>query len=94
VTKFKVYVRLRLIPKHMINQKNRGDRCGWGYQHSCCNKCKRCLQGTESFCPQKSDFGFHNFDQGSFGSGAVWPEDFVFHLPDGLTNAEAAPLSK
>ncbi|KAH7400248.1 chaperonin 10-like protein [Cadophora sp. MPI-SDFR-AT-0126] len=70
----------------------RGDRCGWGYQHSCCSQCKQCLRGTEIFCPKKTLFGFHDFDQGSFGTGAVWNEDFVFHIPDGLINAEAAPL--
>lgn len=37
-------------------------------------------------------YGFHNTDQGSLGSYAIWREDWVFHIPEGMTLEDAAPL--
>lgn len=40
----------------------------------------------------KKEYGVGNTDQGSFGSGAVWKEQYLFKLPDGLASDVAAPL--
>jgi D-arabinose 1-dehydrogenase-like Zn-dependent alcohol dehydrogenase len=33
-----------------------------------------------------------DFDQGSFATHVIWPETLLHRIPDGLTDAEAAPL--
>jgi len=37
-------------------------------------------------------FGLGNTDQGSFGTGAVWKEPYLFHIPDAMASDVAAPL--
>jgi NADPH:quinone reductase-like Zn-dependent oxidoreductase len=69
-----------------------GDRVGWGYVHDSCGHCLECLQGWETFCPERQMYGYADLDQGSFASHAVWRESFLFKLPDGLSDVEAAPL--
>ncbi|PWY65060.1 GroES-like protein [Aspergillus eucalypticola CBS 122712] len=69
-----------------------GDRVGWGYGHGSCRQCKYCLRGEELYCNQREIYGESNLDQGSFAHAAVWPEDFLYKIPDELSNAEAAPL--
>lgn len=70
----------------------KGDRIGWGYEHSSCGHCEQCLTGRETYCPEREMYGEANLDQGSFASHAVWKESFLFKLPDELSDAEAAPL--
>ncbi|KAH7121761.1 chaperonin 10-like protein [Dactylonectria estremocensis] len=75
-----------------VRQLKKGDRVGWGYEHDSCGLCELCQSGRETFCPSRSMYGFADLDQGSFASGAIWREAFLFKIPDGLTDAEAAPL--
>lgn len=70
----------------------KGDRVGWGYQHDCCERCEQCMKGTETYCPHRKMYGYHNQHQGSFSTGAVWREAFLFKLPDELSDEDAAPL--
>lgn len=70
----------------------KGDRVGWGYEHNSCGHCEWCLTGKETFCKEREFYGEANLDQGSFASHAVWKESFLFKIPDGLSDAEAAPL--
>lgn len=72
--------------------KYSGDRVGWGYGHGSCRKCKYCLRGEELYCNQREIYGETHLDQGSFAHAAIWPEDFLYKIPDELSNAEAAPL--
>lgn len=37
-------------------------------------------------------YGEADLDQGSFATGAVWREAFLFKIPDALSDAVAAPL--
>ncbi|KAF2232298.1 GroES-like protein [Viridothelium virens] len=69
-----------------------GDRVGWGYEHSSCGRCQQCLRGSETYCPSRAMYGEADFDQGSFASAAVWKEDFLFKIPDSLSDEAAAPL--
>lgn len=70
----------------------KGDRVGWGYEHDCCGQCRQCLTGWETMCPKRKLYGFADLDQGSFGTHAVWREAFLFNIPDGISNEDAAPL--
>jgi D-arabinose 1-dehydrogenase-like Zn-dependent alcohol dehydrogenase len=40
----------------------------------------------------KKGYGQGNTDQGSFGTGAVWKEQYLFKLPEELASDDAAPL--
>lgn len=51
-----------------------------------------CLSGRDHFCPSREFYGFANLDQGSFASHAVWKEDWLFRIPDSISDTEAAPL--
>ena len=70
----------------------KGDRVGWGYEHDSCGHCQQCLSGRETYCPERKMYGMADLDQGSFASGAVWREAFLFLLPDDLSDEVAAPL--
>ncbi|KAG8213104.1 chaperonin 10-like protein [Butyriboletus roseoflavus] len=69
-----------------------GDRAGWGYLHNCCMHCEHCLSGNEMFCAQRAMYGEADLDQGAFASHAVWKATFLFHIPESISSAEAAPL--
>ncbi|KAJ5322029.1 uncharacterized protein N7506_011159 [Penicillium brevicompactum] len=71
---------------------NIGDRVGWGYGHGSCRQCKYCLRGEELYCDQRKIYGESNADQGSFAQAAIWPEDFLYKIPDEISSADAAPL--
>ncbi|KAI0160935.1 GroES-like protein [Hypoxylon sp. FL1284] len=70
----------------------KGDRVGWGYEHDSCGRCQQCLNGAETYCPERAMYAMADLDQGSFASHAVWREAFLFTLPDGLSDDAAAPL--
>lgn len=65
---------------------------GWGYQHDACFDCKSCLTGRETLCPQRAMYGYANLDQASMGHFAVWKAAFLFHVPESMDPADAAPL--
>lgn len=69
-----------------------GDRVGWGFVHEACFNCKQCLSGGEIYCLKRKMFAQSNRDQGSLASHAVWDENFLFPIPDGMSSADAAPL--
>ncbi|KAE8166975.1 chaperonin 10-like protein [Aspergillus tamarii] len=75
-----------------VQDLKKGDRVGWGYEHDCCGRCSRCLTGWETFCPERKMYADADLDQGSFASHAVWRESFLFKIPDGIKNEDAAPL--
>jgi D-arabinose 1-dehydrogenase-like Zn-dependent alcohol dehydrogenase len=69
-----------------------GERVGWGYEHDSCGLCDKCLSGEETYCPDRQMYGLADLDQGSFASHAIWREAFLFRIPDGLEDKDAAPL--
>lgn len=75
-----------------VRELKKGDRVGWGYEHDSCGLCILCQSGRETFCEQRVMYGFGDHDQGSFASGAILKETYLFRIPDSLTDAEAAPL--
>ena len=70
----------------------KGDRVGWGYEHDSCGHCQQCLSGRETYCPERAMYGMADLDQGSFATGAVWREAFLFKVPDEMSDEVAAPL--
>ncbi|KAL1855351.1 hypothetical protein Daus18300_011069 [Diaporthe australafricana] len=70
----------------------KGDRVGWGYEHDSCGHCRQCLTGTEQYCNERQMYADADLDQGSFASHAIWREAFLFKIPDGLSDEEAAPF--
>ncbi|CAK5273586.1 unnamed protein product [Mycena citricolor] len=75
-----------------VTQLHVGDVVGWGYIHKTCGKCDQCLLGHDQYCEDKEIYGTHDFDQGSFGTYAVWDEAFLFVVPPTLAPENAAPL--
>ncbi|KAF7289570.1 hypothetical protein HMN09_01319000 [Mycena chlorophos] len=69
-----------------------GDIVGWGYTHKTCGKCESCLRGHDQYCIDKEEYASHDLHQGSFGTHAIWDEDFVYKIPAGLELETAAPL--
>lgn len=75
-----------------------GDRAGWGYVNEVCGVCKYCVSGDWTYCEGVGleggvkKYGFGNADQGSMGTGAVWKEPYLFHIPESMASDEAAPL--
>jgi len=70
----------------------KGDHVGWGYETDSCGHCTECLQGAETYCPERALYGVKNLDQGSFASHAIWRESFLYPIPMGLSDIDAAPL--
>ena len=70
----------------------KGDHVGWGYETDACGHCIECLQGAETYCPERVLYGVGNLDQGSFATHAVWRESFLYAIPEGLSDIDAAPL--
>lgn len=69
-----------------------GDNVGYGYLHDSCGHCQQCLTGRETFCPGRVVYGYGDLDQGSFSSHSIRREAFLFTIPSGMKNEDAAPL--
>ncbi|GMM27316.1 hypothetical protein DAMA08_000320 [Martiniozyma asiatica (nom. inval.)] len=78
-----------------------GDRVGVGAQAYACLECKMCKSNNEIYCPKlvhtfgafyQNKDGSKTFSQGGYANFARIHEYFVFHIPQGLSDAEAAPF--
>jgi len=70
-----------------------GDRVGFGWCHASCGKCEECISGNGCHCRvDRHEFGKHELDQGGFASHAIWQEDFLYPIPDGMSFEDAAPM--
>ncbi len=67
-----------------------GDRVGVPWLGFACGACSYCLSGRENLCPL-ARFTGHSID-GGFADYATADADYVFQLPPGYSDAEAAPL--
>ncbi|KAJ7172968.1 chaperonin 10-like protein [Mycena crocata] len=69
-----------------------GEIVGWGYVHKTCGTCVHCLAGRDNYCTRSEIYGTANFDQGSYGSHAIWDASWLFKIPPTLAPEDAAPL--
>ncbi|RPA73651.1 GroES-like protein [Ascobolus immersus RN42] len=70
----------------------KGDRAGWGYTHSTCGTCQKCLSGAEIFCQDRAFYGETDQNMGGFASHFPIDARYAFHIPAELPLHLAAPL--
>nr|WP_281353644.1 zinc-binding dehydrogenase [Phytoactinopolyspora mesophila] len=68
-----------------------GDRVAVPWLGWACGRCQHCLTGWETLCLQQQNTGY-GVDGGWAGSMLAWA-DFAARVPEGITAAEAAPLT-
>ncbi len=94
-------VELPIVPGHEIvgvvevvgdgvTQLATGDRVGIPWLGHTCGACAYCASGRENLCRNARFTGYHM--DGGYAEYAVAYADYTFKLPDGYTDAEAAPL--
>lgn len=76
-----------------------GDRAGIGCMVNSCGTCNACKQGFENSCYKETIWTYGSRDpvdgtatKGGYSNIMVAPEHFVFHVPESLDMAQAAPL--
>ena len=67
-----------------------GARVGAAWLYSSCGTCSFCKRGLENLCETARFTGYHH--QGGYAEYAVLPADFVYALPEGFSDRDAAPL--
>jgi propanol-preferring alcohol dehydrogenase len=67
-----------------------GDRVGIPWLHRTCGVCEYCRAGKENLCDNPTFTGY--VVDGGYAEYTVAPEKFVYPIPEGLTNEQAAPL--
>ncbi len=67
-----------------------GDRVGVPWLASTCGACGYCVSGRENLCDQARFTGYHV--DGGYAEYALADQRYCFALPDGYSDAEAAPL--
>lgn len=93
--------RLPLIPGHQIvgivdevgegvQGIGCGQRVGVGWLGWTCGACEFCRSGRENLCERAEFTGLHR--DGGYAEYAVADERFVYRVPDGFSDVEAAPL--
>ena len=94
-------VRAPLVPGHQVvgrvaragpgaGRFAPGDRVGIAWLRRTCGACAFCRSGRENLCARSEFTGWHA--DGGYADWAVVPEAFAYRIPDGLGDAEAAPL--
>jgi len=93
--------RLPIVPGHEIigridkvgegvSRERLGERVGVPWLYSTCGECSFCREGRENLCPNARFTGYH--ENGGYAEYVVVPEDSAYLLPEGIKDAEAAPL--
>lgn len=67
-----------------------GDRIGVAWLQATCGQCRFCLTGRENLCESASFTGWDA--QGGFADYMVAPEQFIYPIPEGYEDRQAAPL--
>jgi len=67
-----------------------GDRVGVPWLHQTCGTCESCRRGDENLCDHARFTGYHV--DGGYAEFILAPERFAYRLPEGVPDAEAAPL--
>ena len=69
---------------------NKGQRVGVAWIASACGHCQYCLSGQENLCPEFKATGRDM--NGGYAEYMNVRADFVYPIPDSISDAEAAPL--
>ena len=90
----------RIIPGHQVvgliekagegSRYRVGTRVGIPWLHSTCGKCFYCKSGQENLCDAPTFTGYSV--NGGYAEYALAEEDFVYPIPDGFPDLQAAPL--
>ena len=67
-----------------------GSRVGVAWLASTCGKCRFCRRGDENLCPKATFTGWDH--DGGYAEALVADERYIYQLPDGLDDEQAAPL--
>jgi len=67
-----------------------GQRVGVAWLHQSCGVCRFCKSGRENLCEDPRFTGYS--EDGGFAGYAVAPAGFVYPLPEGFDDLQAAPL--
>ncbi len=67
-----------------------GDRVGIPWLGWTCGRCPACVSGRENLCPYARFTGYQR--DGGYAEAAIADARYAFPLPEGYSDAEAAPL--
>jgi len=90
-----------LIPGHQVvgtvdrlgaaaRRFSTGQRVGVAWLHRTCGRCRFCTSGRENLCDEPAFTGWTV--DGGYAEYAIAPEAFVYPIPDGFADLQAAPL--
>jgi alcohol dehydrogenase, propanol-preferring len=67
-----------------------GDRVGLAWLNETCGACRFCRSGRENLCERAEFTGWTR--DGGYAEFVAAPAPFVYHLPEGFDDVQAAPL--
>jgi propanol-preferring alcohol dehydrogenase len=67
-----------------------GQRVGVPWLYRTCGHCEFCKRGLENLCADAQFTGLHA--DGGYAEAMVVPQDYAYPIPQGFSDAEAAPL--
>ena len=73
-----------------VHTRKIGERVGVPWLFETCGKCEFCLSGQENLCNSGKFTGQHA--QGGYAEYMIAPERFVYPMPEGFSNLQAAPM--
>lgn len=73
-----------------VERVARGDRVGIPWMNSTCGNCLYCRSGRENLCDEARFTGLHR--KGGYAEYVTVPEQFVYSIPRGFPDEQAAPL--
>ncbi|MGD8394019.1 MAG: zinc-dependent alcohol dehydrogenase family protein [Candidatus Eiseniibacteriota bacterium] len=93
--------RLPLVPGHQVvglidavgpgvEDPAVGDRIGVAWMFRTCGSCRYCTTGRENLCESAEFTGLHA--DGGYAESMIVPAGFVYPVPEGFGDREAAPL--
>jgi len=75
---------------HSVNDVKMGERVGVSVIWRACGRCEYCLSGDENLCPERVISGEHV--NGGYAEYMKAPHDFVYPVPDNISDIDAATL--
>ncbi|WP_419707246.1 alcohol dehydrogenase AdhP [Promicromonospora sp. NFX87] len=74
-----------------VTSRSVGERVAIAWLGSACGECRYCVAGWETLCEQQQNSGYSV--NGAFAEYAVVRAGFAVPVPEGVSSADAAPLS-